>query len=621
MTRKISSWTGKRIAVAVGAAVVVAGLILPQAFAQSAPPPPEQSSYKAGVMGFQPGMIISDDVFYNPRTMDAAAIQTFLAQQGGLCSSGTDTDASGNPVSVPCLKNYIQDTPTIAPDAMCPGGYQGAAGESAALIIAKVGLACNINPQVLLVTLQKEQGLITASGKGLTLSRYQKAMGYACPDTAACDEKYFGFFNQVYSAASRFQYYKANPTKFRHQAGRINPLLYHPKKNDDGTYKCGASDVFIENQATAGLYNYTPYTPNVAALAAGGNLGDECSSYGNRNFYRFFTSWFGSAGNSASVIASGRIEGADRIATAVGISVRAFPSGSNTAYIARSDVLVDALVGGTLVDGPVLLVPTTGGIPQSVRDELNRLKATKVVALGGPAVVPDAVVADVAQGRAQGRLFGDDRVGTAISVARAVFTEGTRPNTVYVADANGSNGQGSPDAVAAGMLTDGPVLLTNQKDAGVLQRVTQEIQRFNPGRVVFLGGPSVISEQAATQMAAGYTQGRFYGQDRYETAVEIALNAFPANPGTDPVTGAPRAGADAIYIARGDVFADAVAAGTLKDGPVLLLPPGTRDNLPPKVVQYLAALRPKGVMGLGGFNAVHQDAIEASVKAVKSGMR
>ena len=26
-------------------------------------------------------------------------------------------------------------------------------------------------------------------------------MGYGCPDTAACDAQYYGFFNQVYSAA------------------------------------------------------------------------------------------------------------------------------------------------------------------------------------------------------------------------------------------------------------------------------------------------------------------------------------------------------------------------------------------------------------------------------------
>jgi uncharacterized protein Veg len=42
------------------------------------------------------------------------------------------------------------------------------------------------------------------------------------------------------------------------------------------------------------LYKYTPYTPNAAALNNLYGLGDNCSAYGNRNFWRYFTDWFGS---------------------------------------------------------------------------------------------------------------------------------------------------------------------------------------------------------------------------------------------------------------------------------------------------------------------------------------
>ena len=51
---------------------------------------------------------------------------------------------------------------------------------------------------------------------------------------------------------------------------------------------------YIQNQATANLYYYTPYQPNAAALRAGYGEGDGCSAYGNRNFYQYFTDWFGS---------------------------------------------------------------------------------------------------------------------------------------------------------------------------------------------------------------------------------------------------------------------------------------------------------------------------------------
>ena len=46
----------------------------------------------------------------------------------------------------------------------------------------------------------------------------------------------------------------------------------------------------VANQATAGLYNYTPFQPNEAAAHGG----DQCTSWGNWNFYGYFKTLFGS---------------------------------------------------------------------------------------------------------------------------------------------------------------------------------------------------------------------------------------------------------------------------------------------------------------------------------------
>ena len=59
---------------------------------------------------------------------------------------------------------------------------------------------------------------------------------------------------------------------------------------------CGGSPVLIRNTATASLYNYTPYQPDAAALAAYPAVGDRCSSYGNRNFFFLFQKYFGTTG-------------------------------------------------------------------------------------------------------------------------------------------------------------------------------------------------------------------------------------------------------------------------------------------------------------------------------------
>jgi hypothetical protein len=240
-------------------------------------PSQQLSARAADLRAFDPGYIISDALFYDSGTMSAAAIQSFLVQKGSSCAA-----AAGNT----CLKSFRQTSSTRTADALCTRTYTGASNETAAQIIAKVAVSCGINPQALLVMLQKEQGLVTATAGG-SVAGYQSAMGYGCPDTAACNTLYFGFFNQVYMAAHQYQNYAKNPMGYAHRAGLVNQVRFSPNA------ACGSSGVYIQNQATASLYNYTPYQPNAAALAAGYGPGDSCSAYGNRNFWNYFTDWFG----------------------------------------------------------------------------------------------------------------------------------------------------------------------------------------------------------------------------------------------------------------------------------------------------------------------------------------
>jgi hypothetical protein len=244
---------------------------------------------------FDPGNIISNDVFFDGGgTMNAAQIQTFITTKGASCRTGSD--------GTPCLKDYRQDTAPRAADAYCTGYAPGAA-EPAGVIIAKVAVACGINPRALLVILQKEQGLVTTTGgASLTAVRYQKAMGFACPDTAACDAAYYGFQNQVYAAARQFNRYATSPASFGYRVGRTSNILFNPNG------ACGSSPVYVQNQATAGLYVYTPYQPNAAALRAGYGSGDSCSAYGNRNFWLYFTDWFGSTQSNVDILPQGSLD-------------------------------------------------------------------------------------------------------------------------------------------------------------------------------------------------------------------------------------------------------------------------------------------------------------------------
>lgn len=237
----------------------------------------------ADLSQFRPGNIVSDAVFFDAASMSEAEIQSFLESKVPSCRSGYT-----------CLKDYYVQTRAISADAMC-GAYSGGGVERASRVIYKVAQACGINPQVILVMLQKEQGLITSTAPSAWA--YQAAMGQGCPDTAACDARYYGLFNQVYGGAWQMKRY-ANPPGTSnyftwYAPGKTWNVRYHPNS------ACGSGQVFIENQATANLYYYTPYQPNAAALSAGYGLGDSCSSYGNRNFFNYFTDWFGPTDGSS----------------------------------------------------------------------------------------------------------------------------------------------------------------------------------------------------------------------------------------------------------------------------------------------------------------------------------
>ena len=253
------------------------------------------SAKAADLSKFQAGNIISDSIFFDGQAMSAVQVQSFLNQRVPQCTinNGQPSRAAGAPAGTStriadvCLKDYRQQTPTMAAQPGICTTYIGAPSESAAEIITKVGQACNISQKVLLVLLDKEQSLVSDSWP--SVYQYERATGFACYDNGQpCVQEFSGFFYQVWAAARQFQRYGNAPFTW-YPVGRVSQIAYQANRPD-----CGSKSVFIENRATAALYYYTPYTPNSAALNAGYGTGDSCSAYGNRNFYQLFTDWFGS---------------------------------------------------------------------------------------------------------------------------------------------------------------------------------------------------------------------------------------------------------------------------------------------------------------------------------------
>ena len=234
---------------------------------------------------FDPGNIVSDAVFYNASSMTVGQIWEFIAAQNAGCDA----------VNPWCLRTMKVSYPAQPADPYCaaiPAGQD----VDAATAISTFATACKINPQVMLVTLQKEsQGLTRTSP---TATSYDAAWGWNCPDTgpggtANCAPEGKGFFMQGYRMAKQWSRYRERiPTgAYPYQVGKTVDILYNVVETG-----CGGAPVTIANLATASLYVYTPYQPNAASVAAYPGEGDRCSSYGNRNFFFMFQKYFGDTG-------------------------------------------------------------------------------------------------------------------------------------------------------------------------------------------------------------------------------------------------------------------------------------------------------------------------------------
>ena len=255
---------------------------------------------------WQVGKIIDDALFYDNSSMSTSQIQSFLNSKVPRCDTWGAQPASDQGYPSLTRAEYAQKAGWPAPPYICTRDYyqvprsdkvidnynktatRPSGSISAAQIIKRAADNYNVSPKVLLVLLQKESAGPLPIDTWPLQKQYRNAMGYACPDTAPCDPAYAGFYNQMMNAAKRIQAYKLYPNQYRHKPFAWNSVYYHPDLN-----RCGSSSVYIATRATAGLYNYTPYQPNKAALDNMYGTGDSCSAYGNRNFWRIYSDWFG----------------------------------------------------------------------------------------------------------------------------------------------------------------------------------------------------------------------------------------------------------------------------------------------------------------------------------------
>jgi subtilisin family serine protease len=283
-----------------------------------------------------------------------------------------------------------------------------------------------------------------------------------------------------------------------------------------------------------------------------------------------------------------RLAGADRYSTSVAIS-SSFSPDVPIVYVATGENYPDALsaASAAAVQGGPLLLTDPGYLPGVIRSEINRLRPTQIVVVGGAGAVSDAVYNELATlAPTIRRDSGPDRFSTSRLIAERAFT-GRTVTTAFIA-----TGHDFPDALSAGAAAatlGAPVILVDGA-AGSLDGGAQYLmQRLGVTKVYIAGGTGVVSagiENSLRQAFGNSNVVRLSGPDRYSTSRAINAGTFTAS--------------QKIYLAVGTNFPDSLSGAALAGvahAPLYIVP---SNCVPGDVLYDINRYEATNVVLLGG---------------------
>ena len=266
-----------------------------------------------------------------------------------------------------------------------------------------------------------------------------------------------------------------------------------------------------------------------------------------------------------------RLSGDNRYETSVEVSEKNFKS-ADTVVLASGQNIADALVASSYADieeAPILLT-NKNSISDEVLDEIDRLKADKVVIVGGQSSISSSVESRLKKEDIKvTRISGSDRFDTSDKLSQEVSRLSKKSSQAILV-----NGYKNIDALSVSSLAtkeELPILLNGRNALNM--SVKNRLKQMNVNKVYIIGGNNSISSDVEKELKGmQISVVRLSGTDRYETSANIAKYAYKDF--------------DEAIIASGENPVDALAASTLtgkKEAPILL----TNRNKIPKSIKKI----------------------------------
>lgn len=214
----------------------------------------------------------------------------------------------------------------------------------------------------------------------------------------------------------------------------------------------------------------------------------------------------------------------------------------------------------------------------------NVIKGKTVYLVGGADVLPEQIKTILGSDYDVKRLEGEDRFLTNL----AVLKEANVNNEEVMI----CSGLGYADALSAA-ATGKPVMLVGK----VLTKEQKAyLAGINPAKFYIVGGSDVVSDRVKAELETMRSVERISGEDRYETALNVAKKFFDMTSST-------------VVIATGDGFADGLVGSVTaiaNNAPLLL---ANRNNIK-GVAEFVKETGAKRSIVMGGADVISNEAVK-----------